>query len=301
VHSLVCKSGAMLEVARRIERAARADSPVLISGEEGTGKKLIAETIHRKSRRGNRALIVIHTRESSTEKLNEEWFGSAADPGQLAAAAGSTLLIDEITGLPRIAQARLLAAAERRHSATLKNSDEHAVDFRLMATTCHDLSESMSHGAVREDLLYQLSVITIRAPSLRHRKEDIPHLVYDLMAPRCADQHRPVPSVEPDLMKYLVDHTWPGNVTQLRACLDTMVTVENTSVLKLEHLRALLPELEKSPSDFNSPQGIATLPELERAAVMRALKLHDGNRTRAAKSLSISVRTLQRKLKNWGL
>lgn len=301
VYSLICKSVAMQEVARRMERAADADSPVLIWGEEGTGKKLVAETIHRNSRRGHKPLVMIDAEESSNETLNEECFGSADDEGKMAAAAGSTLLIDEITGLPRTAQARLLAAAERRHSSALTDSGEHTVDFRLMATTRHDLSQSMGCGVVREDLLYRLTVITIRLPALRHRREDIPHLVYELLAERCAHHHNPVPAVEPELMEYLVDHPWPGNVSQLRACLDTMTAAQDVSILKFDHLRTLLPELGQPPKDFSSPERIATLPDLERAAVIRALKLHNGNRTRAAKALSISVRTLQRKLKHWGM
>ncbi|MFW6170220.1 MAG: sigma 54-interacting transcriptional regulator [Planctomycetota bacterium] len=299
--SLICKSVGMLEVARRIERATASDCPVLILGEKGTGKKTVAETIHRKSRRAHCPLITVYTLAPGETSRDTSPRGPSSQLGDLAAAAGGTLLIDEIAGLSHTEQAKLLAIAERQHTPGRPHSSEALNDFRLMATTRHELSESIGQGMVREDLFYRLTVISIRLPALRHRKDDIPDLVHDLLAEHCAAFGKPVPSVEPELMQSLVHHPWPGNVRQLRATLDTMVDTENLPVLKLSHLYGLLPEIE---DDLNGPHAsnrLATLSELERAAVMRALKVHQGNRTRAAKSLNISVRTLQRKLKGWGI
>ncbi|MGM0485742.1 MAG: sigma 54-interacting transcriptional regulator [Planctomycetota bacterium] len=299
--SLICKSAGMLEAARRMERATATDSPVLIWGEKGTGKKTIAEMIHRRSQRAHCPLITVHTVDRGETRLNNGRFRSSSQLGDLAAAAGGTLLIDEIAGLSRTEQARLLALAERHQTSGAPRLGDAVSDFRLMATTRHELSQSIGQGMVREDLFYRLTVISIRLPALRHRKDDIPDLVYDVLAERCAAYGKPVPSVEPDLMQSLLHHPWPGNVGQLRATLDTMVAAEDTPVLKLNHLCELLPEVEDNLSGSHTSNRLATLSELERAAVMRALKVHQGNRTRAAKSLNISVRTLQRKLKNWGI
>lgn len=299
MRSLICKSSAMLEVARRIERAAQADSPVLIWGEKGTGKKLVAELIHRQSRRGRAPLVVFSAADAAGRSAEEALFGTSEQPGALATAAGGTLLIDEIIGLPRAAQAKLLEAAERWHRAGLRNSDPRRIGFRLMATTRYSLSESVQRRALREDLSYRLAVVTIRVPSLRERKDDIPSLVRHILAECCAAHGRPVPSVERELMRYLVAHSWPANVGGLRDSLNKMVLAEDADVLTVDHLRGGFFDGRSAPANSPSPERIETLADLERAAVMRALKARQGNRTQAAKALGISVRTLQRKLKHW--
>jgi len=299
----------MLKVLDRIRRAAQVDSPVLIWGEEGTDKTLIAETIHRQSRRARRPFVVVRPKETPEALVEEEMPGSPERPaeavapacrGHLASAQGGTLLIDEITELPRTCQAKLLEAAEGRRSAGSEHSNGQQLEFRLMATTRHEPSESVERGAVRADLYYRLAVVTIRAPSLRERREDIPCLVRHFLAERSRQRDKPVPRVDPELMRYFVEHPWPGNVRQLRDWLNMMLLAEDPETLGVDHLRAAFSDPEPTPND-SLPEGrIGTLAELERAAVMQALKLCRGNRTHAAKALGISLRTLQRKLRQWG-
>ena len=157
VCSLICNSMAMREAARRIERAAHVESPVLIWGEDGTGKKLVAETIHRQSHRRDGPLVMLATENCDGRSAEDELFGTAEQPGRLTAASGGTLLIDEITGLPPTGQAKLLDTIEGKHVAELEDVVGQLIDFRLMATTRHEIAESVAQGVLREDLYYRLS------------------------------------------------------------------------------------------------------------------------------------------------
>jgi len=299
VHPLICKSTAMLEVAKRIERAAQADSPVLIWGEKGVGKKLVAEMIHRQSRRGDAPLVIVSTENSGGQSVEDELFGTAEQPGRLPTTAGGTLLIDEIAGLPPTGQAKLLAAAEGRYVSQRKDSSRQPIDFRLMATARNELAESVERGTLREDLYYRLSVVTIRVPPLRERKEDIPYLVQQMLGELCATRDKQVPAADPKLTEYLVRRAWPGNGHELRNCLDRMVSTEDSERLDVNDLHGSFCEDGRDSTGLPWAERVDTLADLERAAVMRALKVHQGNRTQAAKALGISVRTLQRKLRHW--
>jgi len=291
----------MLEVARRIERAAKADCPVMIWGERGAGKKMVAEMIHRRSRRRDGPLVVVSTQKSPGQPAEDEVFGTAGRPGRLLGAAGGTLLIDEITGFPPTGQAKLLDAAEGRHVAEVGDAAEQPLDFRLMATTRAELAESVDRGSVRADLYYRLTVVTIRVPSLRERQGDLPCLVQWMLSELCAVRGSPVPAVAPELVQHLAERPWPGNGHDLRDCLKRMLAVGDAGTLGAKHLQAVLPQNGRSPAGASSAKPVDTLADLERAAVTRALEAHQGNRTQAAKALGISVRTLQRKLKHWDL
>lgn len=219
----------------------------------------------------------------------------------MVAAQGGTLLIEEITGLPRTCQAKILVAAEGRRGGAPAHSDQQRIDLRVMATSRYEPAESVERGLVREDLYYRLAVVTIRVPPLRERREDIPFLVRDTLAELCEGPGKPVPAVEPELMRYLVEQPWPGNLPQLRHCLDAMLRGEHTAVLGMADLWASLSRAdEDSPSSVSAGR-IDTLADLEGDAVMRALEVCQGNRTKAAEALGTSARTLQRKLRQWGM
>lgn len=298
---LICKSTAMLEVARRIERAARVDSPVLIWGERGTGKKLVARMIHQRSRRSDGPLVIVATEKRQPPSVEDELFGTSQQAGRLSAAAGGTLVVDEIAGLSLTTQAKLLGASEGRYVAELDGWLEQPVEFRLIATTRKDLAQCVRQGIVREDLYYRLTVVTIRMPSLEERKEDVPSLVQQILGELCTARDRPIPSVEPELVQYVANRPWPNNVGGLRACLDRILLTQDANTLEVDHLCASLPDAGSTSIDRESTEPSDTLADLERAAVMRALKTYEGNRTQAAKALGISVRTLQRKLKHWNV
>jgi DNA-binding NtrC family response regulator len=299
VDSLICESTAMLDVRRRIARAAQVDSPVLIWGERGAGKKLVAEMIHRQSRRGQGPFVIVRPEHADSRELDRQLFGEAEQPGELAAAQGGTLLIDGITDVPRTSQARLLDVVEAR-DAERRDAEEHPIDFRLMATACNELSASVRQGVVRQDLYYRLTVVTIHVPSLRERREDIPPLVQHMLGELCAVRGKSVPEVTPELMRYFAERSWHGNGGELRACLEAMLEAGDASVWGVNQLPPRSAVQPGRPGQAVLEGRIDTLAEVERTAVTWALQAHQGNRTQAAKSLGISVRTLQRKLRQWG-
>jgi DNA-binding NtrC family response regulator len=170
-----------------------------------------------------------------------------------------------------------------------------------MATTRHEPSESVERGVLREDFYYRLAVITIRVPSLRERSEDLPCLVRHLLTELRSGRDDRIPSIEPELMRYFVEHPWPGNIPQLRRCVDTIALGTNAKTLGMTHLRVWLSDPEAKRIGLPPERQIDSLAELERAAVLRALKIFQGSRTQAAEALGISVRTLQRKMRHWGV
>ena len=193
----------------------------------------------------------------------------------------------------------MLDTIEGKHVAELEDVVGQLIDFRLIATTRHEIAESVAQGVLREDLYYRLAVVTIRIPPLRERQEDIPELVAHILNEMCAARDKPVPALDPELMQHLVERPWHGNGQELRDCLHALLGVGGSNVLSMSHLPPLWANRAGGSDHASRGRHIDTLAELERAAVMHALKVHQGNRTQAAKSLGISVRTLQRKLRHW--
>jgi DNA-binding NtrC family response regulator len=170
-----------------------------------------------------------------------------------------------------------------------------------MATTRYAIDESVAMGTVREDLYYRLAVVTIRVPPLHERKADIPSLVQQMLNELCIARDKPVPAVDPELMRHLVERPWNGNGRELRVCLDAVLAEGSPGVLALKHFPQRHARHDGGSNSARVERPLDTLAQLERAAVMQALKVHQGNRTLAAKSLGISVRTLQRKLRQWAM
>ncbi len=303
---VIANSTGMREVVRRMQRAARADCPVVLWGEEGSGKRFVAEQIHRHSRRSGGPLIVVRLpspflfpKERACQLEDELLFGSPEHPGRLAEAAGGTLLVDEITRLSPTTQAKLLAPAEGRGVFTGNGAFTQTLDFRLMATTRFELAECVKRGMLREDLYYRIGAVVIRVPPLRERRDDLAELIEEWLVPLSAERGLAVPAVEPDFVQAAVEYSWPGNVAQLRELLAAMLSAGGGYPLSGHGFRRALAGTGKcTPGTQAFPQ-VVPLESLERAAVLHALEVHEGNRTQAAKSLGISVRTLQRKLRRW--
>lgn len=303
---VIANSTAMREVARRMERAARADCPVVIWGEEGSGKRFVAKQIHRHSRRSGAPLIIVRlphplTAEEDRACLleDEQLIGTLGQPGKVAEAAGGTLLVDEITRFSPTTQAKLLGAAEGRGVFIGNGESTTSIDFRLMATTRFDPAESVRRGTLREDLHYRIGAVAIHTPPLRERGEDLPDLIDELLAELCAEHAIAVPAVEPEFVQNAADYSWPGNVAQLRRLLNAMLQADTANPLSAFRLHTALTETGRPTSGPDHASQVAPLARLERAAVLHALEVHEGNRTQAARSLGISVRTLQRKLRRW--
>jgi len=306
---MIGQSDRMREVFDQIHRVSNSDSTVLIVGESGTGKELVASAIHDNSRRRNAPFIAVNVTALPDALIESELFGYVrgaftgaveSREGRFRAANSGTLFMDEVGDLPLTLQPKLLRVLETYSFAPVGSNLESQVDIRLIAATSRVLPEMVQDGQFRIDLYHRLNVLTIELPPLRDRPSDIPILVEHFLID-CAKRHlREVPGVAPELLHYLQQYEWPGNVRQLRNVIENMLVMGDEKVLTLRNLPKYLsgnPLSEQHPSskgDFN-------LENLEKEAILSALKKSFGNRTHAAHTLGISVRTLQRKLKLWGM
>jgi DNA-binding NtrC family response regulator len=302
---IIGRSQAMTQICEQTARAARTESTVLILGESGTGKELIAEAIHKNSPRAGGPFVVVNIAAIPESLVESELFGHvkgaftnaiASRIGRFEAAHGGTLFIDEIGDFPLHLQPKLLRVLEGRTITPVGGSLEQSVDVRVVAATSRPLVKMKSEGQFREDLYYRLNVISISLPPLRERRQDIPLLVRHFLGKFAAlNRTRPL-SVAADLMTELENLPWPGNIRQLRNTLERMTVMARDETLTIDDLPADVHEMAAGgAATLDAP-----LESIKRAAMVRALEQFDGNRTRAAEFLGISVRTLQRKLRDWG-
>jgi two-component system, NtrC family, response regulator HydG len=306
---MIGQSSAMREVFERIRRVAESDSIVLITGESGTGKELVASAIHNSSRRSEAPFVAINVSALPESLVESELFGYVRGAftganenrvGRFQAAHNGTLFMDEIGDFPLILQPKLLRVLETFAFSPVGSNEERKVDVRLIAATSRNIPEMIANDQFRADLFHRLNVLCIDLPSLRQRPEDIPVLV-EYFLNDCARRHlRPAPEVAPELMQFLQTYDWPGNVRQLRNAIENMLVMGQRGRLSIDDLPKSLsgnPTAESSPGSSHS----LNLHDLERQAILNALQRAMGNRTHAAHTLGISVRTLQRKLKQWGV
>ncbi len=309
LENIVGRSKPMRDVFARVRRAARTDSTILVVGESGTGKELIAEAIHQNSRRRNGPFVAVNIAAVPPNLIESELFGhvkgsftgaTAGRVGRFEAADGGTVFIDEIGDFALESQAKLLRVLETRTITPVGGNEEKQVDVRVVTATSRDLEELIAGKQFREDLYYRLSVITIMLPPLRERRDDIPLLVRHFLDRFCQANDLPDMSCDPELMHFLERFDWPGNVRQLHNCLESMAVMAQEATLTLSDLPANLRGDTEQGSIVSVAPGI-TMDQVERDVIIQTLERFEGNRTRAAESLGISVRTLQRKLKKWDI
>lgn len=306
---ILAQSAAMREVLERVRRAASTDSLVLILGESGTGKELIASAIHAQSPRNNGPYVTVNIAALPESLVEAELFGhvpgaftGAERPriGRFEAAQGGTLFIDEIGDFPLTAQAKVLRVLDNLSVNPVGSNEERRVDVRLVTATSRNLAELVERGDFRADLFYRLNVLTIELPALRDRHDEIPLLMDAFLAEACQKHGRPWPTMSPELIQFMLAYDWPGNVRQLRNAIENMVVMSNGGTLSLSDLPAYLSGSSSLLAKAADRESRHNLRDVERTAVLSALERCDGNRTHAAETLGISVRTLQRKLKAWG-
>jgi DNA-binding NtrC family response regulator len=306
---LIGASRLMEEVFDRIRRAAQTDGLVLILGESGTGKELVAAAIHRESRRVKGPYVAVNMAAIPSELVESELFGhvrgaftgaTESRVGKFQTASGGTIFIDEIGDFEPVAQAKLLRVLETYSVSPIGSNEEIKVDVRVVAATSRNLHDMVSRGQFREDLFYRLNVVAIRLPPLRDRPEDIPLLANVFLRESAQACGRGEMAFDLRLKQFLIRQPWPGNVRQLRNLIFSMVVMARENVLTLGDLPA---EMTEGAPAVSADQAAAQqdLEGIERAAILAALEAQGGNRTHAAAALRISVRTLQRKLKAWGL
>jgi len=284
--------------------------PTLILGETGTGKELVARTIHGFSDRAANRFVGVNCAALAEGVLESELFGHvrgaftgavSARPGVIREADGGTLFLDEIGDINGGAQTRLLRVLQEQEVVPVGSETPVRVDVRVVAATHQDLPALVKSGRFREDLFYRLNVVTIALPALRERKQDIP-LLFDRFLARLGSRHGRGPvAVDPSAVELLLRYDWPGNVRELQNVLERAVVLAAQDVIGPEHLP---PELRAaSPSPRSGPLmagALVPLAEVEREHVLGVLAAVGGNRERAAGILGISRRTLTRMLQRWG-
>jgi DNA-binding NtrC family response regulator len=309
---IIGSSRAMEEVVRKIRLVAPTRMNVLITGESGTGKELVARAIHLSSPRRDRPFLPLNCAAIPETLLESELFGyekgaftgAVADrPGKLESAESGTLFLDEVGDVSLAIQSKLLRAIEQKEVLRVGGSQVRTVDVRILAATNQDLKGKVEEKAFREDLYYRLNVFGIAVPPLRDRREDIPRLSEHFLA-RIAEENGVAPKrLSPEAMRALLSYRWPGNVRQLRNALETATLVSGGETVGPGDLP---PEVTGEVIPPSSPEPIPlppsrTLTEIERDAIRDALAKTGGNKAQAAKVLGIGLRTLHRKVKEYGL
>jgi len=219
--------------------------------------------------------------------------------GRFEAAQGGTIVIDEIGDLALECQAKLLRVLENHCVTPVGSNEDRSLDVRVIAATNRSLVKMVRDGEFREELYYRLNVVAINLPPLRDRPEDVEPLVHRFLDEFAEAYDQPRPEPDRDLMTFLQTYHWPGNIRQLRNCVESMFVLADSPTLTVKDLPDMVGRQPKREADpFEVPEGL-TLEDVERAVIQQTLDRWRGNRTRAAKTLGISVRTLQRRLKHW--
>jgi two-component system response regulator HydG len=286
------------------------DSTVLILGESGTGKELVAQALHHNSPRKKGPFVAVNCAAVPATLVESELFGhvrgaftGATDKrmGRFEQADDGTLFIDEIGDFELGLQAKLLRVLETLTVTPVGGHEDRKVNVRVLAATSRDINKMVAEGTFREDLYYRLNVVTITLPPLRDRPDDIPILSEHFLKEITANKHTAARRLSPEVMRRFLTYRWPGNVRELRNTLESMMVLAEGEVLTERDLPERIAEaaqVTSAPREI--PTGL-TMEELEKLAITKALDQCGGNRTHAANRLGISVRTLQRKLRQYEL
>jgi DNA-binding NtrC family response regulator len=293
----------MRPVLQLMQRVAPSDANVLITGEHGTGKEVVAQWLHATSSRAGRPLVAVNLGGLSEGLFESEMFGHVKGAftdartdriGRFELAEGGTLLLDEVGTVPLRQQAKLLRVLESGELERVGASRSRRIDVRILSATNADLQEEVTAGRFREDLLFRLNTIEIKLPPLRERREDIRPLAEHFLGRYANRYGKPVAGFEPDAVEALEAHPWPGNVRELDHALERAVLLAQGGMIRSGELglrgSAGLPRLEDLP-----------LEEVERLLIRKALDRHGGNVSQAAKSLGLSRSALYRRLQQHGL
>ena len=306
--TLIGVSRAMVKLRSLIDRAANAKTSVLITGQSGTGKEVVARALHDQSARSSAAFVVVNCGALPEALMESELFGhekgaftgaAAHKDGLFRAASGGTLFLDEVGELPTNLQVKLLRVLQEKKVRPVGATNEVPVDVRLVAATNRDLEAEVASGTFREDLFYRLNVIRLHLPALRDRPEDILPLADHLLERHCALQQRRL-SLSETAQRWLARQPFPGNVRELENRLERAVALAAGPAIELFDLGAG----STTPPPLTLDDGFdleAHLAEVERDAVERALAKAGGNRTKAAKILGVSFRSLRYRLAKYGM
>ncbi len=305
-HDMIGVSPAMQHVFATIDKVAPTDADVLILGENGTGKELVARALHRQSKRAAEVFISVDMGAIAETLFESELFGhmrgaftdSREDrPGRFELASGGTLFLDEIGNLSLAMQAKLLSVLETRKVTRLGSSKSREIDIRLICATNMPIYEMVAQNEFRQDLLYRMNTVEINLPALNERREDIPLLVDYFMKMFSRKYQKAITGVSAPAMKKLEKYKWPGNIRELRHTLERAIILADTSML--QPMDFLFPESEKET------EGVVfdnyNLEDVEKTVIRKALKKHEGNISHAAKELGLTRTSLYRRMEKYRL
>ena len=309
--NIIAGSAKMQDVLAIVERVAPTNSTVLLGGESGVGKDLIARAIHEKSRRASGPFIKINSTAIPENLLESELFGyekgaftgaSTSKPGKFELADKGTLFLDEIGDVPPVTQVKLLRVLQEREFERLGGTRTVKVDVRLVAATNRDLRAALEDGTFREDLYYRLNVVPIDIPPLREHKEDIPDLTNLFLKKFCRDSGREVTTISREATDLLMSHHWPGNVRELQNIIERACALTKTSKLEPDdiHIDSSPRNKAAASSDGFLPAGM-TLDQWEDDMIREALKRAAGNKSQAARLLGLSRNALRYRLSKIGI
>jgi DNA-binding NtrC family response regulator len=306
--SIIGRSAEMKQVFEMVRQVAPSRSSVLITGESGSGKEMIAEALHYNSPRKDKPFIKLHCAALTESLLESELFGheKGAFTGAIARKRGrfelahlGTLFLDEIGEINQNVQIKLLRVLEEKKFERVGGEETIEVDVRLMAATNRDLKEAISRGAFREDLYYRLNVVNIHIPPLRERKEDIPLLVAAFLREFIQENGKQIEGIDAKARLALYNYSWPGNVRQLRNSVESAVVLSKGTTITLDDLP---PNIRgESGTDSLRLHVGASLADVEKEVIRSTLAREGGNKSRTAEILGIGRKTLHRKIEEYGL
>jgi DNA-binding NtrC family response regulator len=317
--NIIGKSPPMLELFQQVRMVAPTRATVLIWGESGTGKELIANAVHQNSDRKRKRFLPINCAAIPPNLMESELFGhergafTGADrthQGKFEQAHGGTLFLDEIGELTLDLQVKLLRVLEEKAVTHVGGAQPIHVDVRIVTASHRDLNQMVHDGRFRDDLLYRLKVVELRIPPLRERAQDIPLLAQSFLTQYAQEHSKQIRGVSEEALRALTAYSWPGNVRELKNVIERMVIFCDGEELQARHLpydfKAGHPLAAPPPAALSGTlnlvetAGVAPLDEMEKQAILRALAETGGNKTQAARALGIGLRTLHRKIKQYG-
>ncbi len=309
----IFKSKPMQEIDELITAMAPSEANVLIVGESGVGKEVIANVIHARSRRAGKEMVKLNCAAFPQTMIEGELFGYVKGaftgamndfPGMIAAANGGTLFLDEISDMPTDLQTRFLRVLQEREYRPLGSTQTMKADFRVIASTNRPIAQALSENRLRSDLYYRLNTFQIEVPALRLRKQDIPPLIALFLKQFSQQLGKPEPDIAPDAFQKLLDYAWPGNVRELQNAIEYAVVLAQQGVIGVKELptEAQLPAALQQVDRGAPPRtGVQSLDEVERDTILRALAECHGNKKKAAELLGIQRPTLYNKMKRYAI
>jgi len=309
----IFKSKPMQEIEELIDAMAPSDANVLIVGESGVGKEVIANTIHARSRRAGQQVVKLNCAAFPQTMIEGELFGYVKGaftgamhdfPGMIAAANGGTLFLDEISDMPTDLQTRFLRVLQEREYRPLGSTQTMKADFRAIASSNRPIAQALAENRMRSDLYYRLNTFQIEVPPLRKRKEDIPPLIAQFVKQFSQQLGKPEPDISPDAFQKLLDYSWPGNVRELQNAIEYAVVLARQGLIDVKELPAeiqLPTALQQTELGTLPRSGVQSLDDVERTAILQALAECRGNKKKAAELLGIQRPTLYNKMKRYAI